>query len=126
MSDQPKPVLIVGAGPTGMMAAVKLSRIPIPVRLIEQKSEPDSTSRAISVQARTLELLEQRGLAPSLVALGSPGVAGSIYGGGKRVFRLTFDHIDSKYQYLLFVPQAETERSFARRSTKPELESNGI
>lgn len=110
MSDELKPVLIVGAGPTGLMAAVELSRFGIPVRLIEKKSEPESTSRAIGVQARTLELLEQRGLAQSLVDRGNPGLAGSIYGGGKRVFRLTFDHTDSKYRYILFVSQAETEK----------------
>ena len=111
MSDELKPVLVVGAGPTGLMAAFELSRFGIPVRLIEKKREPESTSRAIGVQARTLELLEQRGLATSLVDIGNPAVAGSIYGDGKRLFRLTFDHIDSKYPYLLFVSQAETERT---------------
>ena len=93
-----------------MTAALELSRFGIPVRLIEKKSQPETTSRAIGVQARTLELLEQRGLAESLVKLGNPGLAASIYGGGKRIFRLSFEHIDSKYNYLLFVSQAETEK----------------
>jgi 2-polyprenyl-6-methoxyphenol hydroxylase-like FAD-dependent oxidoreductase len=78
MSESLKPVLIAGAGPAGMMAAIELSRFGIPVRLIEKKSEPETTSRAIGVQARTLELLEQRGLAKALVELGNPGFAGSI------------------------------------------------
>lgn len=56
-------VLIVGAGPAGMTAALELSRFGIPVRLIEKAPEPATTSRAVGVQARTLELLEQRGLA---------------------------------------------------------------
>jgi 2-polyprenyl-6-methoxyphenol hydroxylase-like FAD-dependent oxidoreductase len=110
MSEKLKPVLIAGAGPTGMMAAIELSRFGIPVRLIEKKSEPETTSRAVGVQARTLELLEQRGLAKALVELGTPGLAGSIYGGGKRIFRIDFAHIDSKYRYMLFVSQAETEK----------------
>ena len=98
MNDSPGTVLVVGAGPTGMTAALELSRFGIPVRLVETKPEPETTSRAVGVQARTLELLEQRGLASSLVALGNPGLAGSIYGAGKRIFRLDFDRIDSKRQ----------------------------
>src|ERR1700746_488206 len=109
MNEHLKPVLIAGAGPTGMMAAIELSRLNIPVRLIEKKAEPETTSRAIGVQARTLELLEQRGLASSLVKLGNPGLAFSLYGDGKRICRLGFERISSKYNYLLFVSQAETE-----------------
>jgi 2-polyprenyl-6-methoxyphenol hydroxylase-like FAD-dependent oxidoreductase len=109
MSEELKPVLIAGAGPTGMMAAIELSRFNIPVRLIEKKAEPETTSRAIGVQARTLELLEQRGLGSSLVKIGNPGLAFSLYGDGERIWRLDFERISSKYNYLLFVSQAETE-----------------
>jgi 2-polyprenyl-6-methoxyphenol hydroxylase-like FAD-dependent oxidoreductase len=109
MSEDLKPVLIAGAGPTGMMAAIELSRFNIPFRLIEKKAEPETTSRAIGVQARTLELLEQRGLGSSLVQLGKHGLAFSLYGEGKRIWRLDFERISSKYNYLLFVSQAETE-----------------
>jgi hypothetical protein len=44
------------------------------------------------------------------VKLGNPGLALSIYGDDKRIFRLDFERISSKYNYLLFVSQAETER----------------
>jgi 2-polyprenyl-6-methoxyphenol hydroxylase-like FAD-dependent oxidoreductase len=54
-------VLVVGAGPTGMTAAMELSRLGIPVRLVEKTAKPATTSRAVGVQARTLELFEQRG-----------------------------------------------------------------
>src|SRR5260370_42643262 len=96
-------VLILGGGPTGMTGALELARFGIEVRIIEKTPEPATTSRAIGVQARTLELLEQRGLAAQLVEAGHPGFAASIYGGGKRVFRLDFSHIDSRYNYLLLV-----------------------
>ena len=49
-------------------------------------------------------------MADELVRLGNPGRFGSVYGGGKRVFHLDFAHIDSRYPYILFVSQAETER----------------
>lgn len=107
-SQQPK-VLIVGAGPAGMTAALELSRLQIPIRIIEKTREPATTSRAIGVQARTLELFEQRGLVELMLANGNPGVAGSIYGEGKRVFRLDFSRNGSRYGYMLFISQAETE-----------------
>ena len=82
MSD---PVLIVGAGPTGLTAALELSRFGILVRIVDKFAEPLGTSRAIGVQARTLELLEKRGLSEEMARLGNPGLAGSVYGGGARV-----------------------------------------
>src|SRR5260370_30574382 len=109
MSEELKPVLIAGAGPTGMMAAIELSRFNIPVRLIEKKAEPETTSRAIGVQARTLELLEQRGLGSSLVKIGNPGLAFSLYGVGDRIWRLDFERITSQYNHLLFVSPADTQ-----------------
>jgi 2-polyprenyl-6-methoxyphenol hydroxylase-like FAD-dependent oxidoreductase len=116
-----EPVLIVGAGPTGMTAAMELSRLGIPVRLVEKTSKPATTSRAVGVQARTLELFEQRGLAAQLVERGNQGVAVSAYGGGKLVFRLEFKNIDSKYKYILFVSQAETEKTL-----RDALKKNGV
>jgi 2-polyprenyl-6-methoxyphenol hydroxylase-like FAD-dependent oxidoreductase len=105
-----KPVLIVGAGPTGMTAAVELSRFGIPVRLVEKTPEPATTSRAVGVQARTLELFEQRGMVDKMLAAGNKAPGASIHGGGKRVVRLNYSHVDSNYGYTLFISQAETER----------------
>ena len=105
-----EPVLIVGAGPTGLTAALELSRLGVPVRIIDKQAAPATTSRAVGVQARTLELLELRGLAEEMVRLGNPGLGTSFYGGGRRLVRLDFTRIDSRYHYLLFISQAETER----------------
>src|SRR6202166_5100628 len=62
----PDRVLIVGAGPTGLTAALELSRLGIAVRIIDKQAAPPTTSRAVGVQARTLELLELRGLADEM------------------------------------------------------------
>ena len=104
------PILIVGAGPTGLTAALELTRFGVPVRLIDRREEASTTSRAIGIQARTLELLGQRGLADELVCLGNPASGGSVYGGGGRLFRLDFSHLESRHNYLLLLSQAETER----------------
>src|SRR5579862_477417 len=97
-----EPILIVGAGPTGLTAALELSRLGVPVRIIDKQAAPATTSRAVGVQARTLELFEQRGLADEMVRLGNAGPAASIYAGGKRVLQLDFTRIDSRYHYSLF------------------------
>ena len=56
------PVLIVGAGPTGLTAALELPRLGVPVRVVDRAAHPSPESRALAVQARTLELLRVRGV----------------------------------------------------------------
>lgn len=113
----PNSVLIVGAGPTGMMAALELSRMGVPVRLVDkapaplpEAPPPPERSRAIGVQARTLELLEMRGLADEMLRKGHPTAGADIYSGRERLLHLDFSHIDSRHHYLLFLSQMETER----------------
>ena len=105
-----KPVLIAGAGPTGMTAALELTRFGVPVRIVEKRTEPASTSRAIGVQARTLELFEQRGLAEAMLAAGNRAHGLTIHGGGKARTRIDFNRIPSRYPFILVISQAETER----------------
>jgi len=114
-------VLIIGAGPAGMMAAIELSRFGILVRLIERTTKPADTSRAVTIQPRTLELFQQRGLAEKLVPKGNKVVAASVYGAGKRVFRLDFEGVDSEYNYELLVSQATTEQVM-----RDALEQQGV
>lgn len=103
-------VLIVGAGPTGLALAVCLARWKVPFRLIDRALSPARGSRAIGVQARTLELLEQHRIVDALLAAGHRGHAGNILAGKRRIIRIDFDPLDSRYPFLLFVDQSETER----------------
>lgn len=64
------PVLIAGAGPTGLVLALWLAKAGVPFRLIDRKRGPGEGSRAMAVQARTLEFYRQLGLADDVVARG--------------------------------------------------------
>jgi 2-polyprenyl-6-methoxyphenol hydroxylase-like FAD-dependent oxidoreductase len=108
--QEKRPVLIVGAGPTGMTAALELARFDIPLRLIDKYIGPSETSRALAVQARTLELLHQRGLSDEMVALGNKGLFTTMYAAGKRLGQVDLRQIDSRFSYTLLLAQSETER----------------
>jgi 2-polyprenyl-6-methoxyphenol hydroxylase-like FAD-dependent oxidoreductase len=63
-------ILIVGAGPTGLVLALWLTRLGVRVRIIDKTAEPGTTSRAVAVQARTLEFYRQVNLSDAVVAAG--------------------------------------------------------
>ena len=63
-------VIVVGAGPTGLMLACELAMRGIRVRLVERRAETPNITRAFAVHARTLELLDCRGLADELLPRG--------------------------------------------------------
>ena len=107
-------VLIVGAGPTGLALALCLARWKVPFRLVDRALALAVGSRAIGVQARTLELLEQHRVVDALLAAGHRGHAGNILAGTRRIIRIDFDPLDSRYPFLLFVDQSETERALAQ------------
>lgn len=104
------PVLIVGAGPTGLAAAMSLARAHIPVRLIDKAMRPNPHSRAIGIQARTLELFEQHRLIEPFLELGHRARIANLFSNGQRLARLDFDPLHTRYPYLLFLDQAITER----------------
>src|SRR5437868_9261270 len=87
-SNMDIPVLIVGAGPTGLVLALWLTRLGVPVRIFDRTAEPGTTSRAVAVQARTLELYQQVGLADAIVEAGAHFEAVNFWAGRARAARL--------------------------------------
>lgn len=67
-------VLVVGAGPTGLMAALVLARRGVPAMVVDHKDGPTRESRALAVQARTMEIYDQLGLADRVLAGASPAL----------------------------------------------------
>jgi 2-polyprenyl-6-methoxyphenol hydroxylase-like FAD-dependent oxidoreductase len=78
-------VLVVGAGPTGLVLALWLAHMGVRVRIIDKTQEPGTTSRALAVQARTLELYAQIGLADAVMERSRPALAVNLWVTGKNV-----------------------------------------
>ena len=118
MSEADVPVLIIGAGPTGLVLALWLTRLGVGVRIVDRAAEPGTTSRAVGVQARTLELYDQMGLAGALIDAGVRVQALHLWVGGKSTARVPFGEIGeglSPYPYMLTYGQDEHERMLIAR-----------
>ena len=70
MNEPVLPVLVVGAGPTGLMVANELARHGVPPRIIDRGPAPATTSRALVVQPRTLEIFDDIGVIDQAIAAG--------------------------------------------------------
>src|SRR5277367_982751 len=107
------PVLIVGAGPTGLVLALWLTRLGVRVRIIDKTAGPGTTSRAVAVQARTLELYSQIGLADAVVERGRKTIAANFWVAGRRAAQAVLGAMGeglSPFPYALVFPQDEHER----------------
>src|SRR5262245_61514805 len=111
-------VLIVGAGPTGLVLALWLTRLGVRVRIVDKTAEPGTTSRAVAVQARTLELYGQMDLSDAVVD-GSVKVAGAnLWIRGSKAARIPLGRIGqglSPFPYALTYPQDAHERLLIER-----------
>ncbi|HEX9367762.1 MAG TPA: FAD-dependent monooxygenase [Vicinamibacterales bacterium] len=118
-------VLVVGAGPTGLVLGLWLTSLGVRVRIIDKTSEPGTTSRALAVQARTLELYRQIGLADAVVAGGRKMGAANLWVAGKQVAHAVLGDMGagiSPFPYALIFPQDEHERVLIDRLARAGVE----
>jgi 2-polyprenyl-6-methoxyphenol hydroxylase-like FAD-dependent oxidoreductase len=106
---------VVGAGPVGLAAAVELTRLGATVRVVEQRPSRSPESRALAVNPRTLELLEAAQVTPRLIAAGVRLRGLTIFTRGRAVARVDISRIRHRYNFMLSLPQSETERILEER-----------
>ncbi|OBK77442.1 FAD-dependent oxidoreductase [Mycobacterium sp. 1164985.4] len=108
-------VLIIGAGPTGLAAAVALHSRGVTATVVDRQAAGANTSRAAVVNARTLEVLEGFDVARRLVKEGVQAPRFTIRDRGRILIPVDFSGLPTDYPYSLMVSQATTERLLLER-----------
>lgn len=111
-------VVIVGAGPVGMTAAIKLLDAGVDVVVLDRLAEGANTSRAAVVHARTLEVLADLGIADELVEIGIKTPTFTVHDHARTLAQVTFDKLPTAYPYALMVAQNTTEAVLLTRLEK--------
>jgi 2-polyprenyl-6-methoxyphenol hydroxylase-like FAD-dependent oxidoreductase len=103
-------VLVVGAGPAGSTAAGDLARCGRSVLVLERRPEMNPSSRAFATMARTLEVLDARGLADDVLACAHRASGVSIFAGA----RIDLTHLRSAYQFVAVTPQTHVDNALTK------------
>ncbi|WP_435527721.1 FAD-dependent oxidoreductase [Microbacterium aurantiacum] len=112
-------VLIVGAGPVGMLLAGLLAHAGVDVEVYERRPSAGDGTRAIGLHAPVLAALETSGLTDELLASAARVDRGEARAGGDLLGTVRFDRLRARFPFVATLPQAETERILAARA--PEL-----
>ena len=104
--------MVVGAGPTGLMLANQLARRDVRVRIIDRHAGPSLQTRALGVQARTLEIYAKLGIVDRALELGKPGTGATLWAQGKRMGHVPLSQRGqdaTPYPYILILGQDDNE-----------------
>src|SRR5688500_10319366 len=105
-------ILICGAGPTGLMMACQLKRFGVDCIVIDEKRDIVKESRALAVQARTLQIYEQMGIAGKALEEGTPAKKIKIIINANRVYEISLTDLGkglSAYAFLFVFEQDKNE-----------------
>jgi 2-polyprenyl-6-methoxyphenol hydroxylase-like FAD-dependent oxidoreductase len=102
-------VLVVGAGPVGLVLADELRRYGLSCVIVETKTSPSTYSKAAVVNARTLEIMRNKGLVDTFLEKGRRVFGLNLFAAGQRVGHVSTAATDSPYNFILGFSQRETE-----------------
>jgi 2-polyprenyl-6-methoxyphenol hydroxylase-like FAD-dependent oxidoreductase len=103
------PVLVVGAGTTGLTLACELARHGAPVRIVDKSPGIDPHARATVVHSRTLEVFQDLGVVDQVLAAGAEVRGMSFYAKGRRFLHSRYEGVDSPFPFAVALPQHRTE-----------------
>ncbi len=102
-------IIVVGAGPVGMLAALLSAHRGLSVLLLEQSAERQIQSRAIGITPPSLEIFRRIGLAGAFIERGAAVRVAEAYGRSMRLGRIDFTRLNSDFRFVLAIPQERTE-----------------
>jgi 2-polyprenyl-6-methoxyphenol hydroxylase-like FAD-dependent oxidoreductase len=108
-------VIVAGGGPTGMMLAAELRLHGVHVVVLEKEAEPPRVVRGLGLHARSVEVMDQRGLLDRFLALGQQYPLGGFFAG---IRKPPPGRLDTAHPYILGIPQTTTERLLAEHATE--------
>ena len=104
-----KEILIVGAGPSGLSAALFLNELGYSPRILDKKTRVSDYSKALGVNPRTLEIFEPFGITNRFLSNGRRMNAMNVWRGDKHILRNDFQKEQHKYPFMLIQPQKDSE-----------------
>jgi len=115
MTDHTSDVIVIGGGPTGMLLASELRLRGADVLVLERDAEPTPLVRSLGLHARSLEILDQRGLLDRFLAAGTRYPGGGGFAGIPSPRPVV---LDTAHGYLLGLPQPVTDRLLAEHAAE--------
>ncbi|MFZ0121013.1 MAG: rifampin monooxygenase [Pseudonocardiaceae bacterium] len=112
-------VIVAGGGPTGVMLASELRLQGVHALVLEKDAEPTRIVRALGLHARSIEVMDQRGLLERFLPLGKQYPVGGFFAG---ISKPAPDRLDTAHPYVLGIPQTTTERLLTEHATELGVE----
>ncbi|MET0725326.1 MAG: NAD(P)/FAD-dependent oxidoreductase [Leifsonia sp.] len=115
MAEGAADVVIVGAGPVGLLTGILLAQEGVTVEIIERRSEASAHSRAIGIHPPALAVLAEAGIGTAAIGRGVRIESGEVRCDGRVLGRMSFAEAGAEYPFVLSLPQRQTEQLLHRR-----------